>query len=70
MRSLEAANPAPRDAGTGFGNRSSLAAGSGFDANTNAILVQRLRHRFGLSDAVATVVIHLAGLGSMEARHG
>jgi hypothetical protein len=64
MRSPEAANPALRDAGTGLGNRSSLAAGSGFDANTDAILVQRLRKRFGLTEAVAQVVISLAGLGS------
>lgn len=70
MRAQKAANPAPRDAGTGLGNRSSLQAGSDFDATTNILLVQRLRSRFGLTDAVAAVVLALAGLGPREVRHG
>jgi hypothetical protein len=67
MRALKAASPAPRDAGTGLGNWSTLAGGSDFDATTDAFLVQRLRHRFGLTEAVATLVVALAGLGPREA---
>ena len=60
MTSLKAANPAPHKQVTGFGSRSSLPARSDFHATTNALLVQRLRRRFGLTEAVAAVIVALA----------
>jgi hypothetical protein len=37
-----------------------LAARSDFHATTEALLIQRLRRRFGLTEAVAAVIVALA----------
>src|SRR5215207_8254315 len=57
MRSPKAAHPGPREQVTGFGNRSTFPGGSDFHATTDALLIQRLRRRFGLTEAVAALIV-------------
>ncbi|WP_374679331.1 hypothetical protein [Bosea sp. 47.2.35] len=64
---LETMRPAARQRETGLGGIACLAA-STLENNISTVLVNRLRHRFGLSELHAAEVLRLASIGPKEGR--